>query len=95
MFNALPRRVELYKVERPEIVFWEFEEHVRIIQAALDEGPEWYVAALLAGEAGLRVGEILGLQWGDLDLVAHNLTVRRQIRRGVEGTPKGRRRSRS
>ncbi len=44
---------------------------------------------LLAGEAGLRVGEILALAWEGLDLVAGTVTVARQIRRGVEGVTKG------
>ena len=42
-----------------------------------------------AGDAGLRLGEVLGLRWEDVDLVAQRLTVARQIRKGVEGTPKG------
>jgi len=49
-------------------------------------------AALLAGDAGLRLGEVLGVRWEDLDLVAGRLMVTRQIRKGVEGTPKGGRR---
>ena len=35
------------------------------------EGREWYAAACLAGEAGLRVGEIRALQWREhVDLIA-------------------------
>ena len=50
------------------------------------------VSVLLAGDAGLRLGEVLRLRWEDVDLVAQRLTVARQIRKGVEGTPKGGRR---
>jgi integrase len=50
------------------------------------------VAAFLAGDAGLRLGEVLGLRWDDVDLIAERLMVTRQIRKGTEGTPKGGRR---
>ena len=45
----------------------------------------------LAGEAGLRVGEIKALRWReDVDLVARTVTVNQQMLRGIIGTPKGR-----
>jgi integrase len=47
---------------------------------------------LLAGEAGLRVGEVMGLRWADVDVVAGTITVAQKIRRGQVGVPKGRRR---
>ncbi len=84
-------KIGLFKVERPEIVSWSFEEYARILDSALREGPEWYVAAALSGEAGLRIGEVKALRWReDLDLVAGTLTVNQQTRNGVTGTPKGR-----
>jgi integrase len=43
---------------------------------------------LVAGEAGLRQGEIIALEWGDVDLVAGTITVRRSSWRGFVGTPK-------
>src|SRR5690606_9168517 len=46
-------------------------------------------AILLGGDAGLRIGEIRALQWGDLDLGAGRITVQRTDYRGYEGTPKG------
>jgi integrase len=48
------------------------------------------VAVLLAGDAGLRVGEIRALTWPDVDLVGETITVNQQMRHGVTGTPKGR-----
>ena len=43
---------------------------------------------MVAGEAGLRQGELIALEWGDVDLVAGTLTVRRSSRRGHLGSPK-------
>lgn len=55
------------------------------------EGPAIYAAVCLAGEAGLRVGEVKALRLReDVDLVAQTVTVNQQMRRGVVGTPKGR-----
>lgn len=88
---SAPRKIGLLKVERPEIEFWELAEYARILAAAKKEGAAVYAAACLAGEAGLRVGEVKALRWReDVDLVARTITVNQQMRRGVVGTPKGR-----
>jgi integrase len=84
-------RVGMFKLERPEFVCWDLAQYKRILDAAMKEGDDWYVAVCLAGEAGLRVGEIRGLRWReDVDLVAGTITVNQQTRRGITGTPKGR-----
>jgi integrase len=86
-----PPRVRLRRVERPEIEAWTFEEYPRVLSGARAESTEWYVAACLAGEAGLRIGEIRALRWReDVDLVGGTITVNRQMGKGVAGTPKGR-----
>ncbi len=84
-------KIGVYKTERAEIVSWELEEYPRILAAAKAEDPKWYAAVCLAGEAGLRVGEIRALKWErDIDLIAGTLTVNEQTRKGITGTPKGR-----
>lgn len=89
VIRAAPR-VGLLKWERPEIEAWDFEQYVRILRAALNEDPVWYAAVCLAGEAGLRVGEIKALRWREgVDLVAGTVTISQQTRKGVTGTPKG------
>ena len=44
---------------------------------------------LLGGEAGLRCGEMIALEWGDVDLTKRQLCVRRSDWNGQVGTPKG------
>lgn len=84
-------KVGLFKVERPEIVAWEMDEYARVLAAARAYDRVWYAAVLLAGEAGLRVGEVKELRWReDIDLVGRTVTVNRQVRRNMIGTPKGR-----
>ena len=87
-------RIRAYKSERPEIECWDLDEWRRFVTTARNEGPGMLVAALLAGDAGLRLGGVLALRWESIDLVAGRVAVTRQLRKGVEGTPKsGRRRS--
>jgi len=84
-------RVALLRVERPEIECWSFEEYGRVLAAARAYSAMWYVAVLLAGDAGMRVGEVKALRWReDVDLVAGTLTINQQVRLGIVGTPKGR-----
>lgn len=42
----------------------------------------------VAARTGLRLGELLGLSWTDVDLEAGRLFVRRAVARGIVGTPK-------
>ncbi|UJR83634.1 tyrosine-type recombinase/integrase [Sandaracinus amylolyticus] len=50
--------------------------------------PAERVAISLAAFAGLRAGEVRGLQWRDVDLDAARLVVRRAVSSGVEAPPK-------
>jgi integrase len=84
-------KISMFKVERPEIVAWDFEQYARLLTAAKADSEEWYAAVCLAGEAGLRVGEIKALRWReDVDLIARTITVHEQVSRNQTGTPKGR-----
>ena len=84
-------KIGMYKVERPEIVAWDFEQYARLLAAAKAEGEDWYAAVCLCGEAGLRVGEMKALRWReDVDMVAKTITVNHQTRNKQTTTPKGR-----
>lgn len=56
----------------------------RLVAAGTSE--RWRAALALAGYAGLRLGEIRGLTWADVDLDAGTVTVRRSML--PDGTPK-------
>lgn len=69
----------------PDIVAVPIADVGKLIAAATDE--RYQVAVLLASEAGLRIGEIRGLQW--VDIKHGQLTVRRAIDQfGNVTTPK-------
>jgi integrase len=53
--------------------------------------PATLVIVLLGGDAGLRMGEMLGLEWTDLDLQARRMCVLRSEWKGEVTTPKGKR----
>ena len=55
----------------------------RVVMAAGSE--RWRVALALAGYAGLRIGEVRGLRWADVDFKAGSLSVERAMSR--DGTP--------
>jgi integrase len=52
-------------------------EELRWLLAQLEQ--PYSTMVILAACLGLRVGEILGLQWGDVDFLSATLTVRRSV----------------
>ncbi len=66
------------------IAVLEAETMERLVGAGASE--RWRAALALAGYAGLRLGEVRGLRWCDLDLQAGTLTVSRSLL--PDGTPK-------
>jgi integrase len=62
------------------------EDEVHRLLAAIPE-PERLVAELLV-QTGLRIGELLGLTWGDIDFGKQRLHVRRRYYRGSFAPPK-------
>ena len=90
VINRSPK-IGMFKVERPEIVAWDFVQYARLLAAAKREGENWYAAVCLAGEAGLRVGEVKALRWReDVDMIAKTITINQQTRNAETTTPKGR-----
>jgi integrase len=87
IIDKIPR-VRFVKVFAAPFDFLEAEEFHRLIEANAQH-PETLASILLAGDAGLRQGEIRALQWGDLDLEAGRIFVQRNDYRGHIGSPKG------
>ncbi len=83
---AAPPRIKHLKTVSQRLDFLSDVEAQRIIDHA-DE-PVWREMVHLALRTGLRLGELLGLEWQDVDLVGRQLTVARSIVRGIVGTPK-------
>jgi integrase len=86
LIEVVPR-VEPLKIPQQKFDFLTFEELSRLTEAVKVD-PERWALVLLGADAGLRQGEIIALEWGDVDLVAGALTVRRSSWKGQVGTPK-------
>jgi integrase len=56
--------------------FYDFEEYERLVEAARSDA-KTYLVVLLGGEAGLRCGEIMALEWTEIDLHKRQLSVTR------------------
>jgi integrase len=60
----------------------------KLLDTAWDTQPYLYPLYVLDVTTGMRSGEILGLQWQDVDLDAGTVQVRRTVFNGVVSTPK-------
>jgi integrase len=88
------RQVRRPRVEQSnEIRYLDQAELEALLRAA--ESDTDRVLFLTAGITGLRQGELLGLQWRDIDWLAGKLRVRRSYVRGHWGPPKSRRATRA
>lgn len=68
--------------------FWSEEEIVRFLVTVRQHRPQWYAFFLTALHTGMRLGELAGLLWEDVDLDRGVVTVRRSLSHGVEKRPK-------
>ena len=81
-------RVERRSHNRFKIDALTREEVQKLLEAAEKHGYGTYAVILAAVRTGLRMGELFGLQWGDLDYNSRFIEVRRNITRGRIETPK-------
>jgi integrase len=81
---AIPARIHKSPVAYDEV------DQQALLTAARDLGPTYFAIVLLGIDGGLRRGEILGLQWCDLNLSRASMTIRHNIVRGRLDVPKGR-----
>ncbi len=79
-------RFRMLKVPPDRFDFLDPTEAVRLVAAFADA--LWKTMGLCALRSGLRLGELIGLRWEDIDLERRQLTVRRSIVRGVVASPK-------
>jgi integrase len=73
---------------KPEIQPLDREEVQRFLDLARQQTPREYPLFLCAVRTGMRLGELLGLQWGDVDFRGRFLEVRRNRVAGRTTTPK-------
>ena len=89
MIELVPCTILLLKVPKSSAAFHDFESYERLVEAAVATGHHAHLIVLLGGEAGLRCGEMIALEWADIDLEKRQLCVRRSSWSGHVTAPKG------
>ena len=79
VMRNVARHVELPSWQRKDITPWTAEQLTTFLDAARPD--PLYPAFLLLALYGLRRGEVLGLRWCDVDVVAGVLRIRQQLQR--------------
>jgi integrase len=80
VITAMPCTIELLEVDSPVARFYELEPYAALVEAASQiDDTAALVALLLAGDAGLRRGEIIGLRWLDVDFRRKQLIIAQAV----------------
>ena len=89
VIERMPCRIQLLPVPKSSASFHDFEQYERLVETAnaLDRQTELIV--LLGGDAGLRCGEMIALEWRDVDLAKRQLCIERSDWNGQVTTTKG------
>jgi hypothetical protein len=88
VIERMPCTVKLLRVDKGTAAFHDFDEYERLVDVARSIDIRTLIVVLLGGDAGMRCGEIIGLEWGDVDLAKRQLCVRQSDWNGQLGTPK-------
>ncbi len=85
---ARPGRYDKIEDRRGKFGFLTPAEGRRFLDTAKESTPKFYPIFLTALRTGMRQGEILGLQWGDIDWSGKFIEVRRASWNRIVTTPK-------
>jgi integrase len=77
VLDAMPCRIRLLKWDKGEVAFYDFSEYRRRGAAAAPLEAPGEIRGLVGGDAGLRRGEAIGLEWTDVDLRRRTMRVQR------------------
>lgn len=89
VIDQMPCTIRMLTVPKSSsAVFHDFDAYERLVEQASGADPQTYVAVLLGGDAGLRCGEMLALEWADVDLTKRQLCVQRSDWNGHITAPK-------
>jgi len=89
VIDAMPAKIELVKVPPTTMTFYDFDEYGALVEAAGLVDARCRAMVLLGGDAGLRRGEMMALEWSDINVRLGFITVQRSEWRGKTTVPKG------
>ena len=84
----MPCAIRLLPIPKGAASFYDEDQFEKLVTAA-DGDVNATLIVLLGGEAGLRCGEMMALEWSDIDLQARRLCVARSEWKGQVTVPKG------
>ncbi len=67
--ERMPCSVKLLPVPKGSTAFLDFDEYERLVEAARVLDPRTHLLVMFGGVASLRCGEMIALEWGNVDLV--------------------------
>jgi len=88
VIDRMPCTVRLLRIDKTEADYHDFEQYERLVKASCDDSHALLIV-LLGGEAGLRLGEMIALEWRDVDFATGQLCVQRSDWNGEVNSTKG------
>ena len=89
VISQMPCTIRLLPVPKSSsTTYHDFGNYGRLVKQAQAADARTYIAVLLGGDAGLRCGEMLALEWPDVDLPKRQLCVQRSDWNGHITAPK-------
>jgi integrase len=88
VLSAMPCKIKIPKAARTPPTFYEQDVMRCLIKAAAAIDARTHALVLLGLHAGLRRGEILGLEWSDVNLARRQIVIRRNAISRYVDTPK-------
>jgi integrase len=83
------KKIKLLKAPKSDASFHDFDAYDTLVKAATQIDWRAELIVLLGGDAGLRCGEMMALEWRDVDLQKRQLCVERSDWKGQVTTTKG------
>jgi integrase len=77
VIDRMPCALTLLPVPKTSMSFYDFDEYERLVAAASAIDATARLIVLLGGDAGLRCGEMIALEWKDVDLSKRQLCIQR------------------
>jgi integrase len=87
VIERMPCTIRLLPIPKSSATFHDFDDYEKLVEAAKGEDQALLIV-LLGEEAGLRCGEMMALEWSDVDLTKRQLCVQRSEWKGHVTTTK-------
>lgn len=89
VIERVPCTIKVLPVSQGSTRFYDFDEFERLVVAAAATDPLAHLLVLLAGEAGLRSGEMVALERSDIDFAKGQVCVQRSAWKGQVASTEG------